>query len=123
MKAKNIYHLSSEPAPKEWTEIPEIKEKRPSPIGQEVSLQRLDGTNICIWYTRKAVYWNPVGDPFIVTEKQRKGSMSKIICLLGMWIFADAYFSLYTYWGKEGRKPQHIRVIRLIIGIILMVVG
>ena len=64
--AENIYHISSSPAPKEWEEIPEIKKKRPSPIGQEVSLQRLDNTNICIWYTRKFVSWNPASDPFVI---------------------------------------------------------
>ena len=68
MKAKNIYHFSSSPAPKEWEEMPEIKKQRPSPIGHEVSLQRLDGTNICMWYIRARVFWKPASDPFIMEK-------------------------------------------------------
>ena len=70
MKVINIYKTGSSPAPEEWEEIEEIKKERPSPIGQEVSLQRIDGTSIAIWYTRKSIYWNPVGDPFLVEEEK-----------------------------------------------------
>lgn len=68
IKAFNIYKCGSSKAPKEWEQIPLIKLAMPSPIGQEISLQRIDGTNLCIWYTRKSVWWNPVGDPFYVEE-------------------------------------------------------
>ncbi len=72
MKAKNIYQLGSSPAPKAWEGLEGIKEAMPQPIGHEVSLQRLDGTNICIWYTRTQVYWNPASEPFIVFEQENK---------------------------------------------------
>lgn len=69
MKAKNLYHLGDSRAPKEWEEIDIIKKARPAPSGQEVSLQRLDGTNICLWYTRTQVFWNPKSDFFLVEEE------------------------------------------------------
>lgn len=68
MKAINIYTEGSGPAPKAWEEIPIIKESRPSPIGQEVSLQRVSDTNIAIWYTRRGIFWRPASDPFLVIE-------------------------------------------------------
>ena len=45
------------------------------------------------------------------------------IKLLGMWIFSDAWFSIHTYWGKEGFKEHYIRIIRLLCGIGLMIWG
>ena len=68
MIAEIVYHISSGPAPKEWEEIKEIKFARPSPIGHEVSLQRFDGTNLCSWYTRSRVTWNPASDIFLVKD-------------------------------------------------------
>ena len=46
-----------------------------------------------------------------------------MIKLIAMWIFADAWYSIHTYWGKETWKEQYIRVIRLVCGIIIMVWG
>ena len=43
--------------------------------------------------------------------------------LLGMWIIADSWFSICTYWGKEGFKENHIRYIRLICGFVLVILG
>ncbi len=67
--AQNILKTGSHPASKEYSEIPEIKEARPRGVGFETSLQEIDGTNICMWYKRSSVYWNPASDPFIVTAE------------------------------------------------------
>jgi len=69
----NIYRTSSAPAPKEWEDIPEVKEQRPHPSNKcEVSLQRIDGTNVCLWHTRKHIFWNPYGEAiFIIKEKKK----------------------------------------------------
>ena len=45
------------------------------------------------------------------------------IKLMGMWIFADAWYSIHTYWGKETWKEQYIRVIRLVLSAYIIVVG
>ena len=45
------------------------------------------------------------------------------IKLLGMWIFSDSFFTIHTYWGKEGFKEHYIRIIRLLCGIGLMIWG
>jgi hypothetical protein len=70
VKARNIYEISSSPAPKEWQLLPEVIKQRPQKITMEVSLSRLDGTNIAIWYYRtlKDVYWRPYGDPIVVFD-------------------------------------------------------
>ena len=58
-------------APDEWREIPEIKEQRPSPWGQENSLQRIDGTNVCVWLSNKGDgMWNINSDFFLIIEEQ-----------------------------------------------------
>lgn len=43
--------------------------------------------------------------------------------LIGVWIISDAWFSLLTYWGKERFREQHIRWIRLGLGIALVIFG
>lgn len=73
MTAEKVFEISGEPAPKEWESIPGIKEARPihnkrDREGFESSLQRFVGTNLCCWFVRRSVYWNPVGDIFKVTE-------------------------------------------------------
>lgn len=72
MNAVNIYELSSSPAPEEWKKLPEVIKQRPRKIIMELSLSRLDGTNICLWYYRtlKDVFWHPHGDPIVVFDKE-----------------------------------------------------
>jgi len=48
---------------------------------------------------------------------------SKLIAILGTWLFCDGIFSLHCYWGKEGFKEHYIRIIRIIIGLIFMIWG
>jgi hypothetical protein len=47
------------------------------------------------------------------------------IGLAGMWLLADAWYSLVLYWpkGESFWKCHAIRVIRLAIGVSLMVAG
>lgn len=55
-----------------------------------------------------------------------KGGKMRLNCwvkLIGVWLFADAWFSIHTYWGKENLREQYIRVIRAICGIVLIVWG
>ena len=47
----------------------------------------------------------------------------KLLIALGMWIFADSIFSLYTYLGKEGFKENSIRAIRFLVGATMIWVG
>ena len=68
MKGINLYKTGNSPAPKEWEEIPEVKAQRPGLIGQEVSLQRVDGTNVAHWHIRSSVFWKPYGDPIFIIE-------------------------------------------------------
>ena len=69
MKAKNLSHISNEPAPKEWSEIKEIKECRPNGFNKMVSLQKLDNHNICVWMVNIGDgYWNPGSDYFYVKK-------------------------------------------------------
>lgn len=69
LKAANLYQTPDGPAPKEWALIPEVKAAKPK-IKAEISLQRFAGTNICMWYVRRTVYWNPASDPFIISYEQ-----------------------------------------------------
>lgn len=68
MKAINLSRQGSSPAPSAWKVIPEIKACRPSPIGQDVSLQLIDGTkNICVWMvSRSGGVWDIASDFFLV---------------------------------------------------------
>lgn len=72
LKAENLNYMDSHPAPKAWEEIPEIKKAKPSPPFKDddlVSLQRLDGTNICIWMTKVTHLWQSHGAFFHVKEE------------------------------------------------------
>lgn len=66
MEATNLHALCSSIAPREWWMLPEIANAKPKDRNTEISLQRLDDTNICVWMIRKSVWWMPVGDFFIV---------------------------------------------------------
>lgn len=68
MKVKNLYHINSSPAPKEWKEIPEIKKQYPTQRNVEISLQKLDGLNICYWMIGKGGIWNPASEFFYVRK-------------------------------------------------------
>ena len=73
LKAENLHHMDSARAPKEWEQIPEIKNAKPgAPHNDEslVSLQRLDGTNICIWMTKGTHLWQSHGAFFHVTLEE-----------------------------------------------------
>lgn len=65
MKAKNLHHISSSPAPNEWKEIPEIKKQHPTQRNVEISLQKLYGLNICYWMVGRGGIWNPASDFFM----------------------------------------------------------
>ena len=70
MYCKNLYHISSSPAPDEWRKIPEIKDKYPKGFGFEKSLQKIDGLNICYWMICKDDgIWKPASDFFHVKLK------------------------------------------------------
>jgi len=71
MKIINLCHSNSSPAPEEWKESSEIKKQRPSPIGQISSLQRIDGTNVCGWFsTAGNGQWALNSDLFLVESKK-----------------------------------------------------
>jgi hypothetical protein len=66
----NLMESGSHPAPEEWKRIPEIKKQKPTPIGQEFSLQVIDGTNVCAWYINKGdARWILNSDFFIVNSE------------------------------------------------------
>lgn len=72
--ALNLHHLCSHGYnPKEWEEIPIIKEARPVKKGfVEVSLQRLEmqkGINIVYWMGAKNGKWYPASEFFIVKKR------------------------------------------------------
>ena len=48
---------------------------------------------------------------------------SCIIKLLGMWLFCDAWFSVCCYIGKEKFLQNHIRYIRGIMAVAIMIWG
>ena len=54
--------------------------------------------------------------------------MTKLLVICGMWNITDGWFSLSLYWGlKAGERQQtfwrdhYIRVIRIIIGLLLII--
>lgn len=49
---------------------PVVQSQRPPPVGMESCLQQYDGTNIFQWFTRKAVYWNPHGEPIVIDDEK-----------------------------------------------------
>lgn len=68
MKAKNLHHFSSSPAPAEWREIPEIKAQYPKERNCEKSLQKIDKMNICLWMIGYGGVWKPASDFFHVKK-------------------------------------------------------
>lgn len=68
MKATNLHHISSEPAPKEWREIPEIKAQYPKVRNCEISLQKLRNLNICYWMIGYGGTWKPASEFFHVKK-------------------------------------------------------
>lgn len=78
MKAHKVGTVeSSSPAPKEYMEIPEIKNARPPAAGKgafiETSLQKLDGYPESVvlvrWMGAKDGFWYPASDVFRITKK------------------------------------------------------
>jgi hypothetical protein len=58
------------------------------------------------------------------------GFESKILVICGMWNLTDGWFSMSLYWGlKAGDRQQtfwrdhYIRVIRMIIGVVLIIIA
>lgn len=74
MKAKNLHHFGSSPAPEEWEEIQEISDAKPR-HNTELSLQKLNGLNICLWMKRDYVYWEPASDFFHVKSDDVEASV------------------------------------------------
>lgn len=66
--AVNLHHICSGRAPKEWESYPAVAEQKPKMKNAEISLQRIDGTNIVVWCYRTQVFWYPKGDPILITE-------------------------------------------------------
>lgn len=69
MKAINLHHTNSSPAPLEWADISEIKEHKPRLLGCEISLQKVDGHNICVWMIGLGGVWTPASDLFYVKRR------------------------------------------------------
>jgi hypothetical protein len=67
-QAVSIYNICSGRAPKKWESYPEVAKQRPNMKNAEISLQRIDGTNIVIWNYRTQVYWFPVGEPVLIID-------------------------------------------------------
>ena len=63
--AKPLSHYTTSPAPEEWKYIKKIRDARPQ-IRCEMSLQKIDGTNICVWMVNDNCHWYPYGDYFYV---------------------------------------------------------
>ena len=68
MKATNLTHFSSSPAPDEWRQIPEIKKVRPKQQNVEISLQKIDKFNICLWMVGYGGVWKPASEFFHVKK-------------------------------------------------------
>jgi len=51
--------------------------------------------------------------------------ISYITGLIGLWVFSDAWYSLVLYIskGEPFWKCHSIRVIRLVLGIVLVIIG
>lgn len=54
-------------APEEWEEIPAIKGSKPAYRGHKISLQKVENTNICVWYALGKDGWLPASAPYLVT--------------------------------------------------------
>lgn len=46
-----------------------------------------------------------------------------IIGLLGMWLFSDGIISIKLYWKESWLSCHSIRIVRIIIGLVLMVLA
>lgn len=75
--AKDINNISSSGFnPKEWEEIPDIKQARPKGKGYvEVSLQKISIpggklVNIVQWHGAKMGRWYPEGPMFVVSKRE-----------------------------------------------------
>lgn len=68
MKATSLHQFSSGRAPDEWRQIHEIKAQYPKQRNVEVSLQKLDGMNICVWMVGWGGVWEPASDFFHVRK-------------------------------------------------------
>lgn len=68
MKAKNLHEITSESAPREWRQIPEINAQYPKHRNVEKSLQKLQGMNICVWMIGYGGVWKPASDFFYVCK-------------------------------------------------------
>ena len=52
--------------------------------------------------------------------------IARILLLVGMWLLSDGWFSLSLYMGKENQswiKDHSIRIIRIVIGVGLIIIG
>lgn len=71
MKVRNLDKLGSEPAPREWAEFEEIQKQCPLVHNAQKSLQRLSGTNICVWMISvMGGVWINASNYFIVEEEK-----------------------------------------------------
>jgi len=70
-KTTDLYRLSSEPAPDEWKEIPEIKKAKPKGLGFEISLQKITNLNICYWMICRGCVWNPDSPMFYIENNYK----------------------------------------------------
>lgn len=68
MKVQNLKNINSEPAPKEWSQIPEIQAQYPRLLNCEISLQKLKGMNICVWMINWTGTWSVASDFFHVKK-------------------------------------------------------
>ena len=72
MKAIDLYHIGSSKAPDGWDEIPEVSATKPRIRNTLISLQKLDGMNVCIWMISNGDgVWEPVGSFFKVSGKSK----------------------------------------------------
>lgn len=49
--------------------------------------------------------------------------VGKLLCVLGTWLFCDGIFSLHVYWGRESVREHWIRVVRVLVGVVIVALG
>ena len=49
--------------------------------------------------------------------------MGKLLVAIGVWLIGDAVLSILIWWEQSWRRDHSIRVIRGLIGIVLVVIG
>lgn len=69
-KVKDLDDICSSRAPEEWRQFPEIKMAKPKPFNREISLQKLDGMNICYWSTGWGGRWTRASNFFLIRYKK-----------------------------------------------------